>query len=171
MSLLSRTKMFQHSFLEAHIKITNKHLITLFLWALSLQMKENIPWFSSLNDASPEEVIVALTYGIVHTYLMLWTWERCQKFISPSAISYEHLHQLNVLMCRPCSIPFAFQTVIYAGSPLPLEIDVRLLSMTIHEKCGQLRAPSTPAEWVGQPLGEKCDLLVINLKKRKHKYS
>lgn len=50
-----------------------------------------------------------LTYGIVHTYLMLWSWERCQQFISPSATSYEHLHQLShVLMCKPCSIPAAF---------------------------------------------------------------
>lgn len=38
---------------------------------------------------------------------------------------------------------------------MPLEIDVRLLSMTFHEKCGQSRAPSTPAERVGQPLGGK----------------
>lgn len=59
MSFLSRTKMFQRSFLEPNSKIVNKHLVTLFLWALSLQMKEKIPSFSSLNDASFEEVIVA----------------------------------------------------------------------------------------------------------------
>lgn len=61
MSPLSRMKMFQHlfSFLAANLKIINKHLITLFLWDLFLQMKEKISPFSSLNDASSEEVIVA----------------------------------------------------------------------------------------------------------------
>lgn len=39
--------------------------------------------------------------------------------------------------------------------------------MASHEKNGQLRAPSTPADGMGHPLGEKCHLLLINLKKIK----
>lgn len=71
-----------------------------------------------------------LTYGIVHTYLMLWSWERCQQFISPSATSYEHLHQLKHAMCaRPAPSLLPPQTDIYGGSAVPLEIGFRLLSM------------------------------------------
>lgn len=49
----------------------NKHLITLFLWDLFLQMKERISPFSSLNDASSEEVIVASNSYIWYcTYIL-----------------------------------------------------------------------------------------------------
>lgn len=83
-----------------------------------------VPWTMLLLRKSL--CLQTLTYGIVHTYLMLWSWERCQQFISPSAISYEHLHQLSHAMCAsPALSLLPPQADIYGGRAVPLEIDVR----------------------------------------------